>query len=39
MVDPDGKTWNTLIEIILEWEPKLKQIYGIEESEKINRSD
>jgi hypothetical protein len=39
MVEPDGKTWNSFIDFILEWEPKLRQIYGIEEGDKINRSD
>ena len=27
MVDPSRKTWNTFVEIALEWEPTLKLIY------------
>jgi len=27
MVDPNRKTWNTFVEISLEWEPGLKDIY------------
>lgn len=35
---PGPKTWNTFIEHVLEWYPKLRQIYGDDEI-KINRSD
>ena len=37
MVDPSLETWNTFIDCVLEWAPKLKQIYDGSESD-INRS-
>ena len=33
MVDQRRKTWNTFIEISLEWEPILKQIYDNQDCE------
>jgi len=38
LVDPDSETWNTFIEIMFEWAPKLKQIYEPAESGTIDRS-
>jgi len=27
MVDPDPGTWNTFLDFVFDWAPKLKQIY------------
>jgi len=37
MVDPSEKTWNTFIDLVLEWAPILKQIYQ-EQDEKDRKA-
>jgi hypothetical protein len=36
MVDPSRKTWNTFVEIALEWEPELRMIYEKEDMKMDN---
>lgn len=43
LVDPDPEIWNTFIDYVIEWAPKLRQIYADSEEDseesEINRSD
>lgn len=38
LVAPDRETWNTFVELILEWYPALKEIYGADKV-RVNQSD